>query len=434
MSGRERVVPRRWSPPPSPLALDHRRPAAAAGSGTRPAARSLPVAPAGDAAEAQADSIAASVAVGMPVHGDVGRPRAAGPALQRQPSGPPPGPEPDPKVAEKQLAELKKTILAEAVKIEPLKGLVAQGKELLATPAGKVALAEAILGAITVSVLAKQELPLTTWTQDLGDLHSSLAGVSAKITWEGPANKPTKAGLDLTVTSPQAEPGLSATVGGQGGATAPPQLRSGISYSPPTGAAKGFTFDARAAITQVKPGELPVGQFQAGVGYTVPKGFFEGTKATVTGTADTGGGYGATVGVSIPFDIGGGKKPKKSGERLNRWSDGSRPAGPQGQSAAAAPPSVDAVLEQPGTGLPQGVRGEMEADLGADFSRVRVHADDRAASSARDVGALAYTVGPHVVFGTGRWEPGTAAGRQVLAHELVHVVQQGAAPAAEKRP
>jgi hypothetical protein len=70
------------------------------------------------------------------------------------------------------------------------------------------------------------------------------------------------------------------------------------------------------------------------------------------------------------------------------------------------------------------MRGQMEARFGHDFSRVRVHADARAAVSARAVGAAAYTVGRDVVFGAGRYAPGTAEGRSLLTHELTHVVQQ----------
>ncbi|MCX6629082.1 MAG: DUF4157 domain-containing protein [Candidatus Solibacter sp.] len=66
----------------------------------------------------------------------------------------------------------------------------------------------------------------------------------------------------------------------------------------------------------------------------------------------------------------------------------------------------------------------MEAQFGHDFSRVRVHTDGPAAESARAVDALAYTAGCDVVFESGRYEPGTADGRRLLAHELTHVVQQ----------
>jgi hypothetical protein len=69
----------------------------------------------------------------------------------------------------------------------------------------------------------------------------------------------------------------------------------------------------------------------------------------------------------------------------------------------------------------------MEPRFGQDFSHVQVHADARAAASARAVEASAYTVGSHVVLGPGASHPDSGAGRQLLAHELAHVVQQGAA-------
>lgn len=70
------------------------------------------------------------------------------------------------------------------------------------------------------------------------------------------------------------------------------------------------------------------------------------------------------------------------------------------------------------------VRADMEGRFGRDFSAVRVHTDDGSAQSARDVQALAYTVGHDVVFAGGRYAPGTRDGRRLLAHELTHVVQQ----------
>jgi peptidoglycan hydrolase-like protein with peptidoglycan-binding domain len=60
----------------------------------------------------------------------------------------------------------------------------------------------------------------------------------------------------------------------------------------------------------------------------------------------------------------------------------------------------------------------------ADFSHVRLHADARAAESARAVNAKAYTVGHDIVFGEGRYRPETRDGRKLLAHELAHTIQQ----------
>lgn len=97
-----------------------------------------------------------------------------------------------------------------------------------------------------------------------------------------------------------------------------------------------------------------------------------------------------------------------------------------GASASGfAPPIVHAVLRGAGTALDERARPLAERILGPDFSRVRIHTDARAAESATAVGALAYAVGSHIVFGAGRFAPGTSEGDHLLAHELAHVAQQG---------
>lgn len=90
-----------------------------------------------------------------------------------------------------------------------------------------------------------------------------------------------------------------------------------------------------------------------------------------------------------------------------------------------APSIVDDVLRSPGQPLDPSTRTFMEPRLGHDFSKVRVHADAKAAESAGAVNALAYAVGRDVVFGAGQYVPKTVAGKRLLAHELTHVVQQG---------
>ncbi|HKH50006.1 MAG TPA: DUF4157 domain-containing protein [Thermoanaerobaculia bacterium] len=100
--------------------------------------------------------------------------------------------------------------------------------------------------------------------------------------------------------------------------------------------------------------------------------------------------------------------------------------GPLSPGPGLAPPIVHEVLRSAGRSLEPEVRSSMEGRFGYDFGRVRVHADPRAAESARAVGALAYTVGSHVAFGDDRYVPGSGEGKRLLAHELAHVVQQGA--------
>ena len=98
--------------------------------------------------------------------------------------------------------------------------------------------------------------------------------------------------------------------------------------------------------------------------------------------------------------------------------------------ALGVPPSVNDALSSPGRPLDAETRGNVEARFGRDFSRVRVHTDATAARSAREVNALAYTVGHDVVFGDGMYAPGTSPGLGLLAHELTHVAQQSAVGAA----
>lgn len=95
-----------------------------------------------------------------------------------------------------------------------------------------------------------------------------------------------------------------------------------------------------------------------------------------------------------------------------------------GGGGDTAPESVNQTLRQPGQPLDSGTQQYMESRFGADFSDVRVHTDAEAAQSAADIQAQAYTVGPDIVFGDDYYQPTTADGRRLLAHELTHVLQQ----------
>jgi len=105
------------------------------------------------------------------------------------------------------------------------------------------------------------------------------------------------------------------------------------------------------------------------------------------------------------------------GKRLQRLST-------NGAEPATVPPIVHEVLRLPGQRLDQQTRALFEPRFGHDFSKVRVHADAKAAESAKAVNALAYTVGHDIVFGHGQFSPNTNQGQWLLAHELTHAVQQ----------
>lgn len=90
----------------------------------------------------------------------------------------------------------------------------------------------------------------------------------------------------------------------------------------------------------------------------------------------------------------------------------------------AAPPEAIAAARSGGQPLDPATRAFMEPRFGFDFGSVRIHADAEGADAARSVNAHAYTLGSDLVFAEGRYAPGTAAGRRLLAHELTHVTQQ----------
>jgi hypothetical protein len=90
-------------------------------------------------------------------------------------------------------------------------------------------------------------------------------------------------------------------------------------------------------------------------------------------------------------------------------------------------PSVESAIERKrgsGSALDHGVRREMESNFGADFRDVRLHTDAEAGALNQAVNAKAFTTGKDLFFSPGAYTPSTSAGRQLLAHELTHVVQQ----------
>jgi len=90
-----------------------------------------------------------------------------------------------------------------------------------------------------------------------------------------------------------------------------------------------------------------------------------------------------------------------------------------------------------GRPLPATTRAFFEPRFGTDLSQVRVHMDSRAATTAHSIQARAFTVGSNIAFGAGQYAPEAHEGKQLLAHELTHVVQQnglGRSPAARAAP
>ena len=105
--------------------------------------------------------------------------------------------------------------------------------------------------------------------------------------------------------------------------------------------------------------------------------------------------------------------------KLQRQGDGSFEAGDELESSLA-------VHQSAGSPLSDETRDYMEPRFGADFSRVRVHTGSEAAQLNRQISAQAFTHGPDIYLGEGKYDPGSDAGRRLLAHELSHTLQQGA--------
>ena len=94
-------------------------------------------------------------------------------------------------------------------------------------------------------------------------------------------------------------------------------------------------------------------------------------------------------------------------------------------------PDVEAAIAAArGSGRPaeRASTAPLGAIVGDSLSDVRIHADGAAAALARSVSARAFTVGSDIFFAPGEYQPATAAGRELLTHELVHVAQQRDAP------
>jgi hypothetical protein len=111
--------------------------------------------------------------------------------------------------------------------------------------------------------------------------------------------------------------------------------------------------------------------------------------------------------------------------------------GPIGLDGGELGRDTEAALQGASSGgvpLPPALRTSIEQAMGADLSGVRVHAGPQSAELNRSMGALAFTHGSNVFFRDGMPDASTGPGLQLLAHELAHTVQQGAAPALQRHP
>jgi len=119
----------------------------------------------------------------------------------------------------------------------------------------------------------------------------------------------------------------------------------------------------------------------------------------------------------MPTDI---ERRNEASRQRNAAGDGDDGA----VSDTQVPDIVRAVVSSRGTSLNESVQREMTSKMGGSFEDVRVHTGARAAKAAEAINARAFTVGNHIAFNNGEYDPGSTEGQRLLAHELTHVRQQ----------
>ena len=91
----------------------------------------------------------------------------------------------------------------------------------------------------------------------------------------------------------------------------------------------------------------------------------------------------------------------------------------------------------PGVPLPPAVRGFFESRFGRSLAGIGIHTGPDAERAAERAGARAFAYGSSIVFNRSEYAPQSREGRQLLAHELTHSIQQlesGAGPVIQRGP
>jgi len=126
------------------------------------------------------------------------------------------------------------------------------------------------------------------------------------------------------------------------------------------------------------------------------------------------------------------RKPVQRGADEDELRAKSLPGGEGGPLGGDVERSIDGARSG-GRPLDSGLRVQMEPAFGADFSGVRVHSDAKSDGLNRSLQARAFTTGQDIFFRKGEYNPGSAGGKELVAHELTHVVQQNG-PTVAKKP
>jgi hypothetical protein len=401
MTTKKLVHPQRWNPAPQPLGQS----IFAKRGG--PLAINSP----GDRFEVEADRAAELVVSGCDF-AQVPPISATGSAhLQREEKTPPAPPKPN-----NYDDALKKILdaLAETPAAKELKAKATElGKDFLSSVEGKVVAGSALGGALAAIIATNSELPMQLPELPLDFI---APGLKAKLTYEGPVQKPTNISLQLTSKSGVSfVGGYSSTPAGLG---KPAEQKAGFSITIPFGGAPAKKPSGPTASEKYRAETARIAADQAKIR--------EAAKSPDEKKEDKAfwDAYWKSK-INDPLNP---TAPRKKEELFLMRKESNKSFDP-----TAAPTSVHATVSENGSPLDSATCALMESRFGHDFSQVRVHTDPAAAESARAVHARAYTVGNHVVFGAGEYQPHSIEGRRLLAHELTHTVQQAGGATALQR-
>lgn len=131
-------------------------------------------------------------------------------------------------------------------------------------------------------------------------------------------------------------------------------------------------------------------------------------------------------------ELGQGKREVQRAQEEDELAQGKRAADDGSFEAGSEVESQLRSQKGGGNPLPDNVRGEMEGAFGADFSGVRVHTGGEATQLNSNLQAQAFTHGNDIFFNSGKYNPSSSGGEELLAHELTHTIQQGAS--AQRKP
>ncbi|RZH69658.1 eCIS core domain-containing protein, partial [Natrinema altunense] len=107
---------------------------------------------------------------------------------------------------------------------------------------------------------------------------------------------------------------------------------------------------------------------------------------------------------------------------MQRSTATAQDTGPAGETQV--PDSVRDVISSSGRSLDTSIQRAVEDRMGDSLGDVRIHTGPKAAQACDQINARAFTVGNHVAFNAGEYDPSSPEGQHVLAHELAHVRQQ----------